>query len=116
MRRTKRASLGTVNRVAGEPLPYRLPNVAVYSFLVLRLYFCTLMKKSAKAGRPVGKIRKKQTAKSGDLAPVFCALRSLLQPYQGQLFAQTDQPTHFCLESKTPTLKPAHVLCWSPPG
>jgi hypothetical protein len=63
------------------------------------------MKKSPKAGRPVRLIPKKQTAKSGDLAPVFCALRSLLQPYQGQLVAQTDQPTHFSLESKTPTLR-----------
>jgi hypothetical protein len=35
----------------------------------------------------------------------FAALRTLLQPYQGELVPQTDQPDYFCLESKTATYR-----------
>jgi len=73
-----------------------------------RLYFYRSMRLNQSLGKSAGgRIGGKQRrpAKPGDLAPVFAALRTLLQPYQGELVPQTDQPDYFCLESKTATYR-----------
>jgi len=59
---------------------------------------------------PAAKTKTKKTTtktpmSKNDLAPVFDALREILNPYARDLKAATDKPTYYCLESKTPTYR-----------
>jgi hypothetical protein len=75
-----------------------------------RRVYCPAAMTTAKKGPKKSAARKAagktaEPAKQHDLEPVFSALCGLLKPYQGELVRQTDQPTYYCLESKTPTYK-----------